>query len=162
MGLNFPSNLCAKTELERALPKGFLERVKDRGMVHTGWLQQQLILKHNSVGCYVCHGGFSSVIEAMVNDCQLVLLPFKGDQFFNSKLIANDLEAGIEVNRKDQDGYFHKEDILKAVKTIMVNDEKEPGKSIRENHMKWRKFMLDKEIQNKFIIDLVSQLKSLA
>lgn len=160
--LNFPSNLCAKTELERALPKGFLERVKDRGVVHTGWLQQQLILKHNSVGCYVCHGGFSSVTEAMVNDCQLVLLPFKGDQFFNSKLIANDLEAGIEVNRKDQDGYFHKEDILKAVKTIMVDGDKEPGKSVSENHMKWRKFMLDKETQNKFIIDLVVQLKSLA
>jgi len=161
LALNFPSNLCVETELERALPKGFLERVKDRGMVHTGWLQQQLILKHNSVGCYVCHGGFSSVIEALVNDCQLVLLPFKGDQFFNSKLIANDLEAGIEVNRKEQDGYFHKEDILKAVKTIMVDGDNEPGKSIRENHMKWRKFMLDKEIQNKFIIDLVAQLKSL-
>lgn len=98
----------------------------------------------------------------MVNDCQLVLLPFKGDQFFNSKLIAIDLEAGIEVNRKEQDGYFHKEDILKAVKTIMVDGDKEPGKSVRENHMKWRKFMLDKETQNKFIIDLVVQLKSLA
>lgn len=162
MVLNFPSNLCAETELERSLPEGFLERVKDRGVVHTGWLQQQLILKHNSVGCYVCHGGFSSVTEAMVNDCQLVLLPFKGDQCFNSKLIANDLEAGIEVNRKEEDGYFHQEDILKAVKIIMVDDEKEPGKSIRENHRKWRRFMLDKEIQNKFIIDLVVQLRSLA
>jgi len=160
--LNFPSNLCAETELESSLPKGFLERVKDRGVVHTGWLQQQLVLKHNSVGCYVCHGGFSSVIEAMVNDCQLVLLPFKGDQFFNSKLMANDLDAGIEVNRNEQDGYFHKEDILKAVKIIMVDREKERGKSIREDHKKWSKFMLDKEIQNKFIIDLVVQLKSLA
>ncbi|XP_004496085.1 UDP-glycosyltransferase 79A6 [Cicer arietinum] len=160
--LNFPSNLCAKTELERTLPKGFLERVKDRGVVHSGWLQQQHILKHTSVGCYVCHGGFSSVIEAMINDCQLVLLPFKGDQFFNSKLIAKDLEAGIEVNRNEEDGFFHKEDILKAVKIIMVEDEKEPGKSIRENHMKWRKFILNKEVQDKFIKDLVAQLKSLA
>ncbi|CAK8572918.1 unnamed protein product [Lathyrus sativus] len=160
--LNFPSNLNAETELERALPEGFMERVKDRGMVHSGWLQQQLILKHTSVGCYVCHGGFSSVIEAMVNDCQLVLLPFKGDQFFNSKLVANDMEAGIEVNRREEDGCFYKEDIVKAVKIIMVDDEKEPGKSIRENHMKWRKFMINKETQNKFIINLVAQLKSLA
>ncbi|KAJ1404797.1 UDP-glycosyltransferase family, conserved site [Sesbania bispinosa] len=160
--LNFPSNLNAQAELDRALPKGFLDRVKDRGVVHTGWLQQQLILKHSSVGCYVCHGGFSSVIEAMVNDCQLVLLPFKGDQFFNSKLIANDLEAGIEVHRNEEDGYFKKEDILEAVKIIMVEDEKEPGKHIRENHMKWRNFLLNKEIQNRFITDLVAQLKSLA
>ncbi|XP_061337542.1 UDP-glycosyltransferase 79A6-like [Gastrolobium bilobum] len=160
--LNFPSNMNAKDELDRALPRGFLERVKNRGTVHTGWLQQQLILKHTSVGCYICHGGFSSVIEAMVNDCQLVLLPFKGDQFFNSKLIANDMKAGIEVNRNEEDGYFKKEDILKAVKTIMVEDNKEPGKHIRENHMKWGNFLLNKEIQNKFITDLVAHLKSLA
>ncbi|WJX20073.1 anthocyanidin 3-O-glucoside 2'''-O-xylosyltransferase [Trifolium repens] len=83
------------------------------------------------------HSTMCSVIEAIVNDCQLVILPFKGDQFFNSKLIANDLKAGIEVNRKEEDGYFYKEDILKAVKIMMVDYEKEPGKSIRENHMKW-------------------------
>ncbi|CAJ1976587.1 unnamed protein product [Sphenostylis stenocarpa] len=160
--LNFPSNLSVQAELKRTLPKGFLERVKDRGMVHAGWFQQQLVLKHSSVGCYVCHAGFSSVIEAMVNDCQLVLLPFKGDQFFNSKLIAKDLEAGVEVNRREEDGYFHKEDVLKALKTLMVEDDKEPGKRIRENHMKWGKFLSDKEIQNKFITDLVAQLKSMA
>ncbi|KAK7391568.1 hypothetical protein VNO78_19984 [Psophocarpus tetragonolobus] len=160
--LNFPSNVSPQEELERALPKGFLERVKNRGVVHSGWFQQQLILKHSSVGCYVCHAGFSSVIEAMVNDCQLVLLPFKGDQFFNSKLIAKNLEAGVEVNRSDENGYFHKEDILEALKTIMIEVNKEPGKRIRENHMKWGKFLSDKDIQNKFISDLVAQLRSMA
>ncbi|CAK8576237.1 unnamed protein product [Lathyrus sativus] len=160
--LNFPSNLNTEVELERALPKGFIERVKNRGIVHSGWLQQQLVLNHSSVGCYVCHAGFSSVIEAIVNDCQLVLLPFKGDQFLNSKLIADDLKAGVEVKRNDEDGFFQKEDLLEAVKTVMVEVDKEPGKEIRENHMKWREFLLDREIQNKFIIDLVEQLKCLA
>lgn len=160
--LNFPSDLSAQSELERTLPKGFLERVKDRAVVHTGWFQQQLVLKHPSVGCYVCHAGFSSVIEAMVNECQLVLLPFKGDQFFNSKLVANDLEAGVEVNRREEDGYFHKEGVLKALKTLMVEDDREPGKQIRENHMKWSKFLSDKEIQNNFITNLIAQLKSMA
>ncbi|KAG4908251.1 hypothetical protein AAZX31_20G182800 [Glycine max] len=159
--LNFPSNLSAKAELERALPKGFLERVKNRGVVHTGWFQQQLVLKHSSVGCHLGHGGFNSVIEALASDCELVLLPFKADQFFNAKLIAKALEAGIEVNRSE-DGDFKKEDILKAVKTIMVEDDKEPGKQIKENHMKWKEFLLNKGIQNKFITDLVAQLKSMA
>ncbi|KAI4351255.1 hypothetical protein L6164_005631 [Bauhinia variegata] len=159
--LNFPSNLDAKMELARALPEGFMERVKHRGIVHTGWLQQQLILAHSRVGCYICHSGFSSVIEAMVSDCQLVLLPFKGDQFFNSKLIAVDLKAGVEVNRREEDGYFRKEDIVEAVKTIMADADKEPGKEIRQNHQKWRNFMLDKEVQNKYIFDLVSQLRSM-
>ncbi|GAU12947.1 hypothetical protein TSUD_97570 [Trifolium subterraneum] len=129
--LNFPSNLNAEVELERALPKGFLERVKNRGIVHSGWLQQLLILEHSS--------------------------------FFNSKLIADDLKAGIEVkNRKDEDGFFEKEELLEDVKTVMVEVDKEPGKQIRENHKKWREFLLNKEIQNKFITDLVAQFKSLA
>ena len=33
-----------------ALSEGFQERVCGRGMVHGGWVQQQLILEHPSVG----------------------------------------------------------------------------------------------------------------
>lgn len=102
------------------------------------------------------------MIEAMINVCQLVLSPFKGDQFFNSKLVASDMEAVIEVNKKEENVYFYKKDIMEAMEIIMVDDKKEPEKTIREKHIKWRKFMLNKETQNKFIIDFVAQLKSLA
>ncbi|KAL2957226.1 hypothetical protein AAZX31_18G132900 [Glycine max] len=145
--MNFPSNLSAKAELERALPKRFLERVKNRGVVHTGWFQQHLVLKHSSVECHIGHGGFNSVIEALASDCELVLLPFK---------------VGIEVNYRSEDVDFKKEDILKAVKTIMVEDDKELGKQIKENHMKWKEFLSNKGIQNKFITGLVAQLKAMA
>ncbi|RZB81031.1 UDP-glycosyltransferase 79A6 [Glycine soja] len=40
-----------------------------------------------------------------------------------------------------EDGDFKQEDILKAVKTIMVEDDEEPGKRIKENHMKWKEFL---------------------
>ncbi|KAH1154549.1 hypothetical protein GYH30_050000 [Glycine max] len=148
---SFPAKsviLCSfGTELERALPKRFLERVKNRGVAHTGWFQQHLVLKHSSVECHIGHGGFNSVIEALASDCELVLLPFK---------------AGIEVNYRSEDVDFKKEDILKAVKTIMVEDDKELGKQIKENHMKWKEFLSNKGIQNKFITGLVAQLKAMA
>ncbi|ESR34268.1 hypothetical protein CICLE_v10004868mg [Citrus x clementina] len=160
--LNFPPNVDAQSELVRTLPPGFMDRVKDRGVVHTGWVQQQLILRHESVGCYVCHSGFSSVTEAVISDCQLVLLPLKGDQFLNSKLVAGDLKAGVEVNRRDHDGHFGKEDIFKAVKTVMVDVNKEPGASIRANQKWWREFLLNGQIQDKFIADFVKDLKTLA
>ncbi|KAL5056048.1 hypothetical protein RYX36_036730 [Vicia faba] len=83
--------------------------------------------------------------EAIVNDCQLVMLPFKGDQFLNSKLVADDLKAGIKVNRNDEDGFFEKEKLLEAVKAVMVEVDKELGKEIRENHMKWREFLFYRE-----------------
>lgn len=55
--LNFPANADVSSELNRALPGGFTERVKGRGIIHSGWVQQQQILAHSSVGCYVCHAG---------------------------------------------------------------------------------------------------------
>ncbi|GMN50257.1 hypothetical protein TIFTF001_019428 [Ficus carica] len=159
--LNFPANADAAAELARALPEGFTERVKERGVVHTGWVQQQLILAHESVGCYLCHSGFSSVIEALVNNCQLALLPLKGDQFLNAKLVAEDMKAGVEVNRRDEDGHFGKEDVNEAVKKVMVEVEEEPGKSIRVNHEKWRAFLLNKKVHDKFISDMVAEMKAM-
>ena len=134
--LNLPPNIDGQNELVRILRPEFMDRVKDRGVVHTGWVQQQIILRHESVGCYVCHSGFSSLTEAVISDRQLVLLPLKGDQFLNSKLAAGDLKAGVEVNRRDHDGHFGTEYIFKAVKTVMVDANKEPAASIRANQ-KW-------------------------
>ncbi|OMP08184.1 UDP-glucuronosyl/UDP-glucosyltransferase [Corchorus olitorius] len=56
--LNFPAGVNGQAELEQALPKRFMEAIKGRGVIHTGWVQQQLILAHQSVGCYVCHSGY--------------------------------------------------------------------------------------------------------
>ncbi|GAV78215.1 UDPGT domain-containing protein [Cephalotus follicularis] len=157
--LNFPAHVDGPAELDKALPEGFLERVKDRGIGHIGWVQQQLILAHEAVGCFVCHSGFSSVIEALVNDRQLVLLPFKNDQFFNSKWISGDMKAGVEVNRREEDGHFGQEDIMEAVSVVM--SDKEASTFIRANHKKWRELLLNGHIQNKLIIDLVEQLKAM-
>ncbi|XP_022858928.1 anthocyanidin 3-O-glucosyltransferase-like [Olea europaea var. sylvestris] len=159
--LNFP-NVDVSTELNRALPEGFLESVEAKGIIHTGWVQQQQILAHKSVGCYLCHAGFSSVIEAIVNDCQLVMLPQKGDQYVNSKLVHGDLKAGVEVNRIDEDGFFGKEDIKRAVETVMLNINEEPGKSIRNNQRKWKEFLLNKDIQNNFIKNVVKEMEAIA
>ncbi|KAH0636506.1 anthocyanidin 3-O-glucosyltransferase [Solanum tuberosum] len=159
--LNFPANIDVSAELNRVLPKGFMERVKERGIVHSGWVQQQHILAHSSVGCYVCHAGFSSVIEALVNDCQVVMLPQKGDQFLNAKLVSGDMKAGVEVNRRDEDGYFGKQDIKEAVEMVMMEVDKEPGKFFRENQKKWKEFLLNTDIQCKFIEDLVYEMKAM-
>ncbi|XP_065873364.1 anthocyanidin-3-O-glucoside rhamnosyltransferase-like [Euphorbia lathyris] len=158
--LNFPAGIEAEEELKRTLPEGFIERVKDRGMVHTGWVQQKSILGHENVGCFLCHAGFSSLIEGIMNDCQIVLLPLKGDQFLNSRLMGGDLKVGVEVNRRDEDGYFGKHDVEEAVRKVTMDVEKEPGKSVRMNHEKWRAFLLNSDIQDKFITDLVEDLKT--
>ncbi|KAG9440622.1 hypothetical protein H6P81_020787 [Aristolochia fimbriata] len=146
--LNFPDK--AETRLREALPGGFEERVKERGMVKTGWVQQQLIMAHPSVGYFVCHGGWSSITEALVSDLRLVLLPQRGDQFLNSKLVVHNLKAGVEVKRKDEDGFFTRDDLCDAVKTAMAAP---------KGSQYWRGFLTNKERQDEFVKDLVKEIK---
>ncbi|KAL4620512.1 hypothetical protein ACB092_06G159800 [Castanea dentata] len=87
---------------EASLQEGFEERVQGRGIVHGGWVQQLLILKHPSVGCFITHW------------CQLVLLPHVGDQILNARMMSNNLKVGVEVE-KGEDGLFIKESVCKMV-----------------------------------------------
>ncbi|KAK5826961.1 hypothetical protein PVK06_021894 [Gossypium arboreum] len=146
--------------IESALPEGFQERVNGIGFVYGGWIPQQLILRHISVGCFVTHCGSGSLAEAMVNDCQLVLVPHVGDQIINARLIAGDLRIGVEVEKGEEDGLFTKDDVNKAVKALM-DDDSELGKEIRAHHAKWKEFLLAPGLENSYMNDFVIKLNTL-
>ncbi|KAF9604867.1 hypothetical protein IFM89_011149 [Coptis chinensis] len=74
--------------VDEALPEGFEERVRGRGIVHGGWVQQQLILSHPSVGCFISHAGFGSMYESLISSCQIVTVPHTADQFENAKVMT--------------------------------------------------------------------------
>ncbi|CAH9097419.1 unnamed protein product [Cuscuta europaea] len=135
--------------IEEGLPEGFQGRVQKRGMVCGGWVSQDLILGHKSVGCFVNHCGYGSMWEGLMNDCQLVYVPNFFDQCLNTRLMVEELEVAVEVER-DENGGFSKESICKAVKSVM-DDDSMVGCLVRENHMKW------KEVLNspRFFIDYV-------
>ncbi|KAL7193647.1 hypothetical protein ACSBR2_025286 [Camellia fascicularis] len=71
-----------KVELEEALPKGFIERVAERGMVVEGWAPQARILAHSSTGCFVSHCGWNSVLESLTFGIPIVAMPMHLDQPF--------------------------------------------------------------------------------
>ncbi|KAM3343593.1 cyanidin 3-O-galactoside 2''-O-xylosyltransferase FGGT1-like [Capsicum galapagoense] len=146
--------------IDEALPEGFTERTQGKGIVHSGWTEQQLMLSHPSVGCFVTHCGGSSLSEAMINECQLVLVPNIGDQFINARLFSGDLKVGVEVERHEENGFFTKVGICKAINMIM-NDESEEGSKIRVNRAKWREFLLTKGLEDSYIDALVQKLQTL-
>ncbi|KAL6853519.1 hypothetical protein ACP4OV_019548 [Aristida adscensionis] len=153
--LNFPGGADAGAELRARVPPGLEERVKGRGVVHAGWVQQQHILRHRSVGCYVTHAGFSSVVEGLVAGCRLVLLPMKGDQYINAALFARELRVGVEVARRGEDGWFGRGDVRDAVAAAAVDGGEGDGR-------KWREFLVDDAVQRRFAEKLVVDLKKLA
>ncbi|KAL2494953.1 UDP-glycosyltransferase 79B6 [Forsythia ovata] len=146
--------------IEEALPYGFTERTRKRGIVHEGWIQQQLILGHPSIGCFVTHCGSGSLSEAMVNECQLVLMPHAGDQIINARLMGGDLRIGVEVEKGHENGLFSKEGVVKAIRSVM-EDDSEIGKVVQSNHAKWRDFLLSKGLEESYIDSFVQKLGSL-
>ncbi|KAL9231026.1 hypothetical protein vseg_006299 [Gypsophila vaccaria] len=146
--------------IESALPEGFLERTKERGIVYGGWVQQQLILKHPSVGCFVTHCGAGSLSEAMVNKCQLVMLPNAVDQFINARMMSMELKVGVEVQRRDEDGFYNGEDVRKAIELVM-DENSEVGKEVRANHTKWREFILQDGVEESYINGFIDKLYDL-
>ncbi|XP_073271059.1 cyanidin 3-O-galactoside 2''-O-xylosyltransferase FGGT1-like [Primulina huaijiensis] len=146
--------------VEEALPEGFKHRTEKRGVIHGGWVQQQLILSHPSIGCFVTHCGSGSLSEAMVSECQLVLIPHKGDHFINARMMEGELRVGVEVKRGDEDGFFTKEAVKETIELVM-EEESEIGKEIRANHAKWRDFLLTKGLEDSYMDEFVQQLRSL-
>lgn len=106
-----------------ALPLGFNERTKGKGIVNIGWTPQSEVLRHRSIGGSLFHAGWGSVIESLQHGHVLVLLPFILDQGLNARLMV-DYKLGVEVERKE-DGSFSREDIAKSLKQAMVSEEGE-------------------------------------
>ncbi|KAK7401910.1 hypothetical protein VNO78_13770 [Psophocarpus tetragonolobus] len=119
--------------IEEGLPEGFEERVGGRGVVYGGWVQQQLILGHPSVGCFITHCGAASITEALLSHCQIVFLPGLGsDYVMNARMMSRKLKVGVEVE-KGEDGLFTKESVCRSVKIVM-DEESEVGRQVRANH----------------------------
>ncbi|KAF7841204.1 UDP-glycosyltransferase 79B30-like [Senna tora] len=146
--------------VEAAMPEGFAERVKERGIVYGGWVQQQLILGHPSLGCFITHCGYGSLLEGLLSQCQLVLLPNKLDQIIHARMLSKSFKVGIEVKKGEEDGMFTKESVCEAVRIVM-DDENEVAKEIRENHAKLRNLLLEKDFENGYIDSFCQSLYGL-
>ncbi|KAK7342501.1 hypothetical protein VNO80_25462 [Phaseolus coccineus] len=146
--------------VEAAMPKGFSERVRGRGIVHGSWVQQTLILDHPSIGCFITHCGVASLLEALVSNCQIVVLPNFIDQLLNARMISSSIKAGVQVEKGEEDGLFTKESVCAAVKTVM-DLESEVGREVRENHLKLRNLLLTKDLENNYLDGFCHKLQEL-
>jgi hypothetical protein len=65
----------------------------------------------------------------------------------NSRLMSRKLKVGVEVVKREEDGFFTKESVYEAVKIVM-DDENEIGKEVRENHTKLRNLLLNENFES--------------
>ncbi|CAN4114820.1 unnamed protein product [Withania somnifera] len=121
------------------LPEGFEERTKRRGIVCTSWAPQLKILNHDSIGGFLTHSGWSSVVEAIQFEKPMVLLTFLSDQGLNARLLEEKMVA-YSIPRDDQDGSFTRDSVAESLSLVLVEKE---GEIYREKV---------KEMNNLFVI----------
>jgi hypothetical protein len=110
------------------LPEGFEERTKERGVVCTSWAPQLKILAHDSVGGFLTHSGWSSVVESLQFERPLILLTFYADQGINAKVL-DEKKIGYLIPRNEQDGSFTRDSVAESLRLVIVEEE---GKAYRD------------------------------
>ncbi|XP_057855802.2 putative UDP-rhamnose:rhamnosyltransferase 1 [Cryptomeria japonica] len=143
------------------LHQGFEDHTHGRGLVITEWAPQLHILNHPSTGAFLSHCGWNSVTEGLRFGQPFVALPIQYEQGITARLIAEDLKLGVEVRRNEEDGSFTKEDVAKAVRAVMVEEE---GKRIKSNVEEISRVLTsnDCQVRRTNIRNFVSALKDKA
>ncbi|GLJ07884.1 hypothetical protein SUGI_0076140 [Cryptomeria japonica] len=108
------------------LPEGFLERTKDRGVVIWGWAPQLLILSHPSVGAFMSHCGWNSVLESLTLGVPIAGWPMFGEQFLNMRTME---EMGVGIQFCEHPGGVPDEEKVGEVLRQVLSDDK--GKEMR-------------------------------
>ncbi|KAJ0660085.1 putative soyasaponin III rhamnosyltransferase [Helianthus annuus] len=140
---------------ELSLPDGFLERTSDRGVVWKSWAPQLKILRHESVGGFLTHCGWSSIVEGLMFSHPLIMLPFVVEQGLNAQILV-DKQVGIEIPRNEEDGSFTKESVSRSVRSVVVEDE---GKIYKVNAMELSQIFGDTELEQNYINNFIDYLE---
>ncbi|XP_057530974.1 putative UDP-rhamnose:rhamnosyltransferase 1 [Amaranthus tricolor] len=136
------------------LPDGFKKQTRDQGLVWTSWVPQAQILSHNSVGAFLTHCGWSSIIEGLQFGKPLIMLPFVLDQGLNARVMEAK-KVGFEIPRNNQDGSFDKNSVAQSLK-VMCEDVF--GKIYRDEAKKMSRMVADENLHNQYIEEFEAYL----
>jgi len=115
--------------LESIFPEGFLDRTKDRGFIVKSWAPQLAILNHGSVGGFVTHCGWKSILEAVCAGVPMLGWPLFAEQKMNRVSLVEEMKVGLAVKLADEDDFVSAAELEERV-TELMNSKK--GEALRE------------------------------
>ncbi|KAM7254128.1 hypothetical protein ACFE04_031810 [Oxalis oulophora] len=102
-------------------PKGWTERVSEKGMVIRNWVDQRRILLHPAIGGFLTHCGWNSVLEGLAASVPMLPFPIEADQKLNAKYVVNGL--GIGVLFEKMEAGINRDMICDGVKRLMIENQ---------------------------------------
>nr|GEY33259.1 UDP-glycosyltransferase 74G1-like [Tanacetum cinerariifolium] len=122
-----------KSSEEAKVPKEFLNGGSKKGLVVT-WCSQLEVLAHESIGCFVTHCGFNSILEALGLGVPIVAISQWSDQTTNAKYVEDVWGVGVRA-KPDANGIVSRQVLDACIREVM---EGEKGNVIKNNVIKWR------------------------
>lgn len=120
------------------LPLGFLERTKEQGFVMCGWAPQVEVLAHKSIGAFLTHCGWNSVLESVVHGVPMMAWPLFAEQRTNAALLNNGLKVAVRPKANTGgNSVVVKEQVATLIKSLMEGLE---GEEIRRRIKDLQKF----------------------
>ncbi|XP_042505945.1 UDP-glycosyltransferase 88F4-like [Macadamia integrifolia] len=121
-------------DLEALLPEGFLERNKERGLVVKSWAPQVEVVGHESVGGFVTHCGWNSILEAVSSGVPMVAWPLYAEQRMNKVFLVEGMKLAMPME-ESEDGLVSAAEVEKRVTDLMESEE---GRVLRERSRKMK------------------------
>ncbi|XP_059645061.1 UDP-glycosyltransferase 84B1-like [Cornus florida] len=101
------------SDKENGLPVGFMEETNGTGLV-VSWCNQEKVLMHGALACFVSHCGWNSTLEAVAAGVPVIAFPEWTDQPTNAKLLVDVFKMGVRM-RPQEDGVVTKEEVERCI-----------------------------------------------
>ncbi|KMZ59966.1 Flavonoid glucosyltransferase, family GT1 [Zostera marina] len=111
------------------LPEEFLEKTKDISML-TSWCPQRDILQHPSIGGFLTHCGWNSMLESICGGVPMLCWPFFSEQQTNCRYSYMEWGIGMEINND-----VKRDEVTSLIIELMDG---EKGKEMRRNAQEWK------------------------
>ncbi|KAJ4771397.1 Glycosyltransferase [Rhynchospora pubera] len=123
--------ILPEPDLDMLLPEGFLKRTSDRGFVVKSWAPQIDVLRHESVGGFVTHCGWNSVLEAVTAGVPMVAWPLYAEQWMNKVFLEEEMKLAVAVEGYDSE-LVAADEVVRKIKWLMESD---GGRELRKRTM---------------------------
>ncbi|KAJ8543403.1 hypothetical protein K7X08_005926 [Anisodus acutangulus] len=150
---------------EQVLPEGFLERTMQRGKV-IEWAPQVGVLSHRSIGGFITHCGWNSILESLWFGVPMATWPMYAEQQVNAFELVVDLEIAVDIKMDYRSEspvlVTAAEEIESAIRRLMFDSTEEKNdirKKMEELKEKSRRAMLGGGSSYHFLECLIKDFK---